>query len=364
MLNDVPGFSAWPCDLKPPLLQLGEMVVHGQIDFSQLSSEGVSDIAQDFLQCLLVKDQDERISAAQALQHPWVRDIGHKVEEIPLNGTAVQRLQRHAVSSHLKQLVLKMITDDLMGGYDDFNLSHSVLDPLRNIFSLMGSDELGSVSCETIKVKSDFTSLQVQIFFRSQYLCSESNLCPKDELAREGYYLSDVERQQLLDCIDFDGDGLVAFDEFASCMLDWHAVQQSMKWETLVRHAFIKLDLNGDGVLSVEEVVALLPDNYVDPHEAIEVARSMVRDSDKNFDGVISWEEFFALVSNGNSPNSLDVYDSRLSTSYSLSGSLWDLQSLGSGSIDERLPKGSGKSSSDIVVWRAKTSIQATQTSL
>ena len=44
-----------------------------------------------------------RLTAAQALESPWVRE-GGCAPETPLEGTVVQRLQRHATYGHLKQL--------------------------------------------------------------------------------------------------------------------------------------------------------------------------------------------------------------------------------------------------------------------
>jgi hypothetical protein len=86
------------------------------IDFSQLGEEGVSPAAQDFLQCLLRKDPHERLSAEGALHHPWLADTctGGTAPGVALSGTAVQRLQRFAVTAHLKRVVLGMITNELL----------------------------------------------------------------------------------------------------------------------------------------------------------------------------------------------------------------------------------------------------------
>ena len=46
----------------------------------------------------------KRLSAAAALESPWVRE-GGCAPDTPLEGTVVQRLQRHATYGHLKQLV-------------------------------------------------------------------------------------------------------------------------------------------------------------------------------------------------------------------------------------------------------------------
>lgn len=54
-------------------------------------------------QGLLERDVGKRLSAAAALEAPWVRE-GGCAPHTPLEGTVVQRLQRHATYGHLKQL--------------------------------------------------------------------------------------------------------------------------------------------------------------------------------------------------------------------------------------------------------------------
>ena len=56
------------------------------------------------LQGLLERDVGKRLSAAAALESTWVRE-GGCAPDTPLEGTVVQRLQRHATYGHLKQLV-------------------------------------------------------------------------------------------------------------------------------------------------------------------------------------------------------------------------------------------------------------------
>ena len=66
------------------------------------------------MQGLLVRDQDKRLTAAQALQHPWVCEAGC-APDVPLEGTVMQRLQRHATYGHMKQLVLHIIAQGVIG---------------------------------------------------------------------------------------------------------------------------------------------------------------------------------------------------------------------------------------------------------
>ena len=66
------------------------------------------------VQGLLLRDQDQRMTAAQALQHPWVCEAGC-APDVPLEGTVMQRLQRHATYGHMKQLVLHIIAQGVIG---------------------------------------------------------------------------------------------------------------------------------------------------------------------------------------------------------------------------------------------------------
>jgi calcium-dependent protein kinase len=54
-------------------------------------------------QGLLERDPAKRLTAAQALESAWVRE-GGCAPTTPLEGTVVQRLQRHATYGHLKQV--------------------------------------------------------------------------------------------------------------------------------------------------------------------------------------------------------------------------------------------------------------------
>lgn len=62
--------------------------------------------------CVPQRNPVLRPSAAEALEHPWLAVEG-EANEMPLQGSVVQRLQRFATYSHLKQVVLRMITEEM-----------------------------------------------------------------------------------------------------------------------------------------------------------------------------------------------------------------------------------------------------------
>jgi calcium-dependent protein kinase len=139
-----------------PHSQLFSKICKESIDFSNLSNEGVSAAAQEFLQLLLQKNRRQRPTATEALCHPWMQDPGNGgvAPDTPLQGTAVQRLQRFAVNSHLKQHVLTMMANDMLAeGADITQRQCAILSDLRELFTLADTDLSGDVSVVEMTVR-------------------------------------------------------------------------------------------------------------------------------------------------------------------------------------------------------------------
>jgi calcium-dependent protein kinase len=78
-------------------------VLSQEINWNAPELQHLSTGARDFLERLLQRNPAMRPSAAEALEHPWVADEGVP-SQMPLQGSVVQRLQRFATYTHLKQV--------------------------------------------------------------------------------------------------------------------------------------------------------------------------------------------------------------------------------------------------------------------
>eukprot|EP01026_Neomeris_dumetosa_P072065 TRINITY_DN731_c1_g1_i3.p1 TRINITY_DN731_c1_g1~~TRINITY_DN731_c1_g1_i3.p1 ORF type:complete len:350 (+),score=31.50 TRINITY_DN731_c1_g1_i3:94-1143(+) len=107
------GKFPWPRFAKKPR-DIFTSIIVTEIDFDGLR-ETISDQGVDFLRNVLDRDVDSRLSAKDALQHPWlVGDLsGVNLPSLPLNATVVSRLQRFATYNHLKQMVLRKMVDEV-----------------------------------------------------------------------------------------------------------------------------------------------------------------------------------------------------------------------------------------------------------
>lgn len=248
-------------------------------ELQQLSPSAVS-----FLRHLLQRDPKTRPSAQQALEHPWVRESG-AATNLPLSGSVVQRLQRFSTYGHLKQVVLRMIVEDM----EKEASTRKYITDLKELFVELDTDHSGSVSLDELS----------------------------DGLRKQGYVLSPSELEQLVRKMDADHDGDIVLPEFLTTLMDWNRVQKEQSWQAYLDKAFNKLDTDGDGFISLDELLDQLPaaensGGALAEAERRGEAKLMLREADTNGDGQISKEEFYDLLRDSHAPDSLSFYDDRL----------------------------------------------------
>jgi len=98
-------------------LAVFQSVLNDKIDWDGPQLAGVSDSAKDLLKKLLDRDHTQRITAKEALGHPWIhlesKVRQHKDGGVYLSGTVVQRLQQFAVMSSLRRALLAWVASEL-----------------------------------------------------------------------------------------------------------------------------------------------------------------------------------------------------------------------------------------------------------
>ena len=114
-------------------------------------------------------------------------------------------------------------------------------------------------------------------------------------LSRESYaHLSAAGRQQVLDSFakaDTDGNGVVDFEEFVIMM----TTEPDPREE--IRRIFDALDLDGDGFLTTADFERISKERGAELTK--EQAEAMIRMADANDDGVVSFDEYYAMVTTG-----------------------------------------------------------------
>lgn len=228
-------------------------VLKNKPDFRRKPWPSISNDAKDFVKKLLVKDPRARLTAAQALSHPWVRE-GGVASEIPIDISVLSNMRQFVKYSRLKQFALRALASTIDG---------EELADLRDQFDAIDVDKNGSISLEEMR----------------------------QALAKDlPWKLKESRVLEILQAIDSNTDGLVDFSEFVAAALHVHQLEEhnSEKWQQRSQAAFEKFDIDKDGYITPEELrMHTGLKGSIDP---------LLEEADIDKDGKVSLAEFRRLL--------------------------------------------------------------------
>ncbi|KAK8653079.1 hypothetical protein V6N13_127094 [Hibiscus sabdariffa] len=228
-------------------------VLKNKPDFRRKPWPTISNGAKDFLKKILVKDPRARLTAAQALSHPWVREGGN-ASAIPVDISVLSNLRQFVKYSRLKQFALRALAS---------TLNEEEIADLRDQFDAIDVDKNGSISLEEMR----------------------------QALAKDlPWKLKESRVLEILQAIDSNTDGLVDFTEFVAAALHVNQMEEhdSDKWQQRLKAAFEKFDVDRDGFITPEELrLHTGLRGSIDP---------LLEEADIDKDGKISLSEFRRLL--------------------------------------------------------------------
>ncbi|CAI0437227.1 unnamed protein product [Linum tenue] len=160
---------------------------------------------------MLTQDPKRRITAAQVLDHPWLKE-GGEASDKPIDSAVLSRMKQFRAMNKLKKLALKVIAE---------NLSKEEIQGLKSMFANIDTDNSGTITYEELK----------------------------SGLARLGSKLTEVEVKQLMEAADVDGNGTIDYIEFITATMHRHRLERD---EHLFK-AFQYFDKDSSGYVSGAE---------------------------------------------------------------------------------------------------------------
>lgn len=209
-----------------------------------------SDSAKDLIAKLLNLDPAKRLTAGEALEHPWL--MGSTASSTPIVTKVINNLKTFHASCQFKQKLLTMMTED--------NMTDAELEALKEVFQEL--DENGD---------GRLTSAELQKAITMQ---------------KSGLKMSQAEIKQLIDLADVNKDGALSYDELVLTSVNRRLCNK----EERLWAAFCKLDLNGDGRLSPEEIEIAMGENSA-------AAKRLIAEADLDGDGTVDYDEFISMWS-------------------------------------------------------------------
>ncbi|KFK28778.1 hypothetical protein AALP_AA7G046400 [Arabis alpina] len=228
-------------------------ILKGEIDFESQPWPSISESAKDLVRKMLTKDPKKRISAAQALEHPWIR--GGEAPDKPIDSAVLSRMKQFRAMNKLKKLALKVIAE---------SLSEEEIRGLKTMFANMDTDKSGTITYEELKTG----------------------------LAKLGSKLSETEVKQLMEAADVDGNGTIDYIEFISATMNRYRLDRD---ENLFK-AFQYFDKDNSGFITMDELESTMKEYGMGDEASI---KEVIAEVDTDNDGRINYEEFCAMMRSG-----------------------------------------------------------------
>lgn len=206
-------------------------VLRADPSFDDLPWPSVSPEAKDFVKRLLNKDYRKRMTAAQALTHPWLRSESHT---IPLDILIYKLVKSYLQATPFKRAALKALSKAL---------TEDELVYLRAQFMLLEPNKDGRVSLDNFKMA----------LLRNATEAMKESRVPEilNAMAPLSYRKMD-------------------FEEFCAAAISTYQLEAVEMWEQIASTAFEYFEQEGNRIISVEELAREL---YVGP-----TAHSILRD--------------------------------------------------------------------------------------
>ncbi|XP_022954917.1 calcium-dependent protein kinase 10-like [Cucurbita moschata] len=230
-------------------------ILRGVLDFKREPWPHISESAKSLVQQMLEPDPKKRLTAQQVLDHPWLQNA-KKAPNVPLGDIVRMRLKQFSVMNRFKKKALRVIA---------VHLSVEEVEVIRDMFSLMDTDNDGKVSFEELKAG----------------------------LKKVGSQLGEPEMKMLMEVADVDGNGVLDYGEFVAVTIHL----QRMENDEHFRRAFMFFDKNESGFIELDELRKALADEASETDS--DVLNEIMREVDTDKDGRISYDEFVAMMKTG-----------------------------------------------------------------
>ncbi|OEL21925.1 Calcium-dependent protein kinase 3 [Dichanthelium oligosanthes] len=250
LLSGVPPFWAENED------GIFDAVLRGHIDFASDPWPSISKSAKDLVKKMLRQDPKERLTAAEILNHPWIREDGEAPDK-PLDITVIGRMKQFRAMNKLKKVALKVVAE---------NLSEEEIVGLKEMFKSLDTDNSGTITLEELRTG----------------------------LPKLGTKISESEIRQLMEAADVDGNGTIDYVEFISATMHMNRLEK----EDHIYKAFEYFDKDHSGHITVDELEEALKKYDMGDEATI---KEIIAEVDTDHDGRIDYQEFVAMMKN-NSP--------------------------------------------------------------
>ncbi|XP_019422352.1 PREDICTED: CDPK-related kinase 5-like isoform X1 [Lupinus angustifolius] len=246
------------CGSRPFWAQTESGIFHAVVkanpSFDEPPWPSLSSEAKDFVKKLLNKDPRRRMTAAQALNHPWIKN--YKDVKVPLDILIFKLMKAYVHSSSLRKAALRALSK---------TLTVDELFYMKEQFALLEPNKNGTVSLENI---------EAALMKNATDAMKETRI--PDLLA--SWQLNALQHRRM------------DFDEFCAAALSVHQLEALDRWEQHARCAYELFEKDGNRAIVIEELASEL---CLGPSVPV---HSVLHDWIRHTDGKLSFLGFVKLL--------------------------------------------------------------------
>eukprot|EP00915_Cephaloidophora_sp_WS-2016_P006641 GHVH01008965.1.p1 GENE.GHVH01008965.1~~GHVH01008965.1.p1 ORF type:complete len:390 (+),score=51.77 GHVH01008965.1:122-1291(+) len=250
------------------------LISKGDFTFPESDWCHISLEAKELVKKLLDVDPASRISADDALQHPWFdrgknnqKFLYHNPRNNKMTGPIdlISKFTRFTGLSRLKKIALTIVAQNIS--------DESEVQELRNLFRTLDTNRDGVLDADEIRAGIEMISKTA------------------DHDITTTFWKEAEQMESLLHAIDTSGTGTIDYTEFlAACLHTYH-----YQHDDACKKAFKVLDRDADGRISADELRDIFAMAGGGPSDDQEVIQAL-QEADIDGNGSISYTEFVTLM--------------------------------------------------------------------
>ena len=242
--------------------EIMDKVALGKYDLEESPFDQLSNSGKDLIKKLLVKDPKKRISASEALNHPWFKEnkskeLFNRIKDQSILKKLIKNLKAYHRDSIIQETALAYLVHNFPQMKDVVNAC--------KLFNQIDVNGDGKINKDELlkglqnRIKSDTLKKDVDIIFQN---------------------------------IDMDNNGYIEYEEFVR-----GAVSKERFINTkVIQFAFRYFDKDGSGEITFDEIEEVFKDSIQDKSNVHEALKKIIAEVDTNGDGIISFNEFADIM--------------------------------------------------------------------